>query len=140
MSRHTTLSEVYEVRYYPHISSGEKKEVFKVKTVEYEGVISEVAKSRFINYADKKIQTAFITAFGAKKADDIAHHRFSHIVSVAKASDSYIRIERSQLKTFEQKVLADNKIIRVSPIALDEMLWMRRNKRIENREKDKKDT
>lgn len=134
MSRHTTLEKVYEVRYYPHISSGQMKEVCKVKTVEFDGIINEVAKSRFINHANKKIQTAFITASGAKRADDIAHHRFHHIVSVSKASDSYIRIERSQLKSFEKKVLADNK---PNAIALDEMLWLRRNKRIENKGKDK---
>jgi len=78
---------------------------------------------------------AFITASNAKKANDIAHNRYSHIISVSKAGNDYIRIENRQLKNFEEKVIADNK---VNAIALDEMLWLRRNKRIENKEKDKK--
>jgi hypothetical protein len=85
-----------------------------------------------------RISTAIITAKDHKRAERKAQSfRGIHgVISVSKLSDDYERIEKKELKIMTERVIEDNKNI-LSPLAMDEFIWLRRNKRLENKYKDK---
>jgi hypothetical protein len=99
--------------------------------------IEETWKIRFRVHGH--IKTALVTAKDHKRAEGLAHS-YPNVISVSKASNDYYRIERRELITFTDKLMADIAQPKMSPLALDEFIWMRRNKRVENREKDKTDS
>lgn len=97
--------------------------------------IEETYKIRFrINGI---VKTSFVVAKDHHRAKAMAHS-YPNVLSVSKASNDYIRIERSELKIFSDKVIEETKPL--TALQMDEFVWMRRNKRIENKEKDKMDS
>jgi hypothetical protein len=88
-----------------------------------------------------RVSTAIITAKDHKRAERKAQLMFKGIhgiIGISKLSDDYERIERKELKIMTERIIEDNRNI-LSPLAMDEFIWLRRNKRIENRSKDKLD-
>lgn len=95
--------------------------------------IEETWKIRF--RVQGRIKTALVTAKDHKRAEGLAH-TYPNVISVSKASNDYYRIERRELLTFTDKLMADIAQPKMTALAMDEFIWMRRNKRIENRDKD----
>jgi len=79
------------------------------------------------------IKTSFIVAKDHQRAKSMAHN-YPNVISVSKASNDYVRIERSELKIFSDKVIEESKPL--TALQMDEFIWMRRHKRIENKQKD----
>jgi hypothetical protein len=79
------------------------------------------------------VKTSFVVAKDHHRAKSMARN-YPNVLSVSKASNDYIRIERSELKTFSDKVIEETKPL--TALQMDEFIWMRRNKRIENKQKD----
>jgi hypothetical protein len=82
---------------------------------------------------------ANVIAMSHKQAERMAKD-YPDVKSVAKAQKVYDRIENRALVDFTTKLMQDIAQPKMTPLAMDEFLWMRRTKRIENRDKDKKDT
>jgi len=93
--------------------------------------IEETYKIRF--RVNGFIKTSFVNAKDHQRAKNMAHN-YPNVLSVSKASNDYVRIERSQLKTFADKIIEESKPL--TALQMDEFIWMRRNKRIENKQKD----
>lgn len=88
---------------------------------------------------DDGIKTAFVTAKDHKRAERLAQS-FPNVIGVSKASRDYYRIKQSELAKVSTELIKDIAQPTMTPLAMDEFLWMRRNKRIENKNKDKQDT
>ena len=84
-------------------------------------------------------QEASVIAMNHKQAERMAK-AFPNVKSVAKAKTAYDRIVRSELSDFTTKLMQDIARPKMTPLAMDEFLWMRRSRRVENKNKDKKDT
>ena len=96
-------------------------------------------KIRFYS-GSSRVSTVIVTAKDHKRAEKKAKmFRGIHgVISVSKLTRDYEHIEKSELRILTNKVMEDNKK-QFSPLAMDEFLWLRRKKRIENKDKDKLD-
>ena len=84
------------------------------------------------------VREATRIAVDHKQAERIAR-TFPNVKSVAKANREYYRIADSEMRTMTNNIMKDIAKPKISPIAMDEFLWMRRTRRIENKSKDKVD-
>lgn len=82
------------------------------------------------------VKEASVIALNHKQAERLAS-AFPNVKSVSKARRDYERIMESEFKTFTTKIMEDIAQPAMTPLAMDEFIWLRRNKRIENREKDR---
>ena len=85
-----------------------------------------------------EVKTASVVAASQKRAESLAGS-FPRVVSVAKAQEVYTKIENKAMRVINSRIMSENIVPRLSPIAMDEFLWIRRTKRIENKDKDKLD-
>jgi hypothetical protein len=83
------------------------------------------------------VKKASVIALNHNQAERMAQN-FPNVKGVFKAQRDYEGIERGEFRNFTNKVMADNKPM-MTALALDEFIWLRRNKRIENKDKDKLD-
>ncbi len=88
---------------------------------------------------DGRTKTAFVIAKDHKRAERLAQS-YPNVIGVSKATRDYIRIETKNFKTFTDKIMENIAQPKLSPLAMDEFLWLRRNKRIDNRDKDRLDS
>lgn len=96
----------------------------------------EVYLIRFRSHSE--VKTASVIAVSQKRAEGLAGS-FPNVIGVSKAQKVYDRILNKELTTLTDRIMADIAQPRMSPLAMDEFLWLRRNKRIENKDKDKLD-
>lgn len=82
------------------------------------------------------VKEASVIALDHKQAERMAR-AFPNVKSVSKAQKDYDRIMESEFKTFTTRIMEDIAQPAMTPLAMDEFIWMRRNKRIENKERDK---
>lgn len=87
-----------------------------------------------------EIKTSLITAKDHERAERKAQLRYPNILSVSKAREDYYRVTGDERNLFTTRLMEDIAKPKMSPLAMDEFLWLRRNKRIENKDKDKKET
>jgi hypothetical protein len=97
---------------------------------------AEVYLVRFRSHS--QVKTASVVAVSLKRAESLAES-FPNVIGISKAQKVYDRIMNKELVTFTDKIMADIAQPKMSPLAMDEFIWLRRNKRIENRDKDKLD-
>ena len=83
-----------------------------------------------------QIKTSFVNAKDHKRAERLANS-FPNVISVSKARNDYVRIEKADFSKFTDELMKDIAKPQMTPLAMDEFLWMRRNRRIENKNKDK---
>lgn len=89
-----------------------------------------------IRYRDKdRIRTALVNVGDHKQAEKRAD-KYPRVISVSKVE--YVRVKRDITKCVELDKKLENPY--ESPIAMDEMIWRKRVKRIENASKDKIDS
>ncbi len=84
-------------------------------------------------------KTALVKAKDHKRAERLAD-AYPNVIGVSKATNDYYRIADAELRTFTNDLMKDIAKPKMSPLAMDEFLWMRRNKRFENKSKDKQTT
>ena len=84
------------------------------------------------------VKEASIIALNHKQAEKMASD-FPNVKSVSKAKTVYDKIVMNEFNQFTTKLMEDIAQPRMTPLAMDEFIWLRRNKRIENKEKDKLD-
>lgn len=82
------------------------------------------------------VKEASVVALNHKQAERMAMN-FPNVKSVAKARKDYDRIVESEFKTFTTRIMEDIAQPKMSPVAMDEFLWIRRRNRLANRDKDK---
>lgn len=87
---------------------------------------------------DDRIKTAFVTAKDHKRAERLAQS-FPNVIGVSKATRDYYRIKESELTKITTELIKDIAQPKLTPLALDEFIWLRRNERRENMAKDKKE-
>jgi len=82
-----------------------------------------------------QIRTSLVTAKDHKRAERLAQ-AYPNVISVAKARNDYYRIANSELRSVSNELMKDIAQPTTTPLAMDEFLWMRRNRRVENRKRD----
>ena len=87
-----------------------------------------------------QVKTSLVIAKDHKRAERRANLNYPNVISVSKAKEDYYRIIGDEQNHFTDRLMKDIAKPKMSPLAMDEFLWMRRVKRIDNRDKDKKDT
>jgi len=87
-----------------------------------------------------EIKTSIIIAKDHKKAERKAQLTYPHILGVSKANEDYYRVTGDEGNLFATRLMRDIACPKMSPLAMDEFLWLRRTKRIENKDKDKKES
>jgi len=85
-----------------------------------------------------EIKSSLVTAKGHKRAERLAKS-YPNVIGVSKARKAYYRIANDELNTFTNNIMKDIAQPKMSPLAMDEFIWLRRNKRIGNSIKDKKE-
>lgn len=80
------------------------------------------------------IKTGTVTTFDNKMAKRLAKS-YPNVISVRKRF--YDRIIYHEVNEVVKHVEAEQQKVSTNPLAMDEFLWMRRQKRIKNRVKDK---
>lgn len=85
---------------------------------------------------DGMVKTAFVVALDHKHAERLADS-FPNVIGVSKATRDYFRIEQHEITRLSTELIKDIAQPKMTPLAMDEFLWMRRNKRVENKNKDR---
>ena len=98
--------------------------------------LDDTWKIRF--HTGGQIKTAFVIAKDHKRAERLAQ-AYPNVIGVSKARRDFYRIADSELHTLTNEMMKDIAQPKMTPLAMDEFLWMRRKKRIDNKNKDKKD-
>lgn len=83
-------------------------------------------------------QKASVIAIDHKHAERIAK-KFPNVKSVAKAQRDYDRITNSEFARKTMDLVQDIAQPKMTPLAMDEFLWLRRRNRINNKRKDRLD-
>jgi hypothetical protein len=85
------------------------------------------------------VKTASVMALSHKRAERLAE-AFPNVIGVAKARGIYDRMVNKELTQLTTELIQDIAQPKLSPLAMDEFIWLRRNKRRENMNKDKKES
>ena len=93
-----------------------------------------VYKVRFRN--EGMVKTATVVALNYEQAERMARS-FLKVISVAKARRDYDRIVAKEFADFTTELIKDIAQPKLTPLAMDEFIWLRRNQRRENIPKDK---
>ena len=82
------------------------------------------------------VKEASVIALNHKQAERMAGD-FPNVKGVAKARRDYDKIIARELIDLGTNLMKDIAQPSMTPLAMDEFLWMRRNKRVENKNKDR---
>ena len=82
-----------------------------------------------------KINTSLVTAKDHKRAERKAK-AYPNVIGVSKARNDVFRIANDELKTFTNNLMKEIAKPALTPLAMDEFIWKRRKKRVENRSKE----
>ena len=94
----------------------------------------QVYKIRFRD--DGMIKTSIVTTANRSRLESMARS-YPNVIGVSKATNNVRGMIGVELKNLTTELMKDIAQPKMTPLAMDEFLWMRRNKRVENKNKDR---